>query len=67
MSGSSAPLVALEGIAKGFGEGEARVQALSDVIRVMSAGRLSPAFPRGALTQGELGAWMAGHGFEDAA
>ena len=43
------------------------VQALSDEIRVISAGRLSPAFPRGSRTQAELGAWMAGHGFEDAA
>ena len=43
------------------------VQALSDEIRVISAGRLSPAFPRGSMTQAELGAWMAGHGFEDAA
>ena len=43
------------------------MQALSDEIHVISAGRLSPAFPRGARTQAELGAWMAGHGFEDAA
>jgi simple sugar transport system ATP-binding protein len=42
------------------------VQALSDVIHVISAGRLSPPFPRGSKTQAELGAWMAGHGFEDA-
>jgi simple sugar transport system ATP-binding protein len=39
---------------------------LSDVIHVISAGRLSPEFPRGARTPAELGAWMAGHGFEDA-
>jgi ABC-type uncharacterized transport system ATPase subunit len=40
------------------------VQALSDEIRVLSAGRLSPAFARGSVTQAELGAWMAGQGFE---
>lgn len=40
------------------------VQALSDRIHVISAGRLSPAFPRGTMTQGELGGWMAGQGFE---
>jgi general nucleoside transport system ATP-binding protein len=39
---------------------------LSDVIHVISAGRLSPEFPRGTRTPAELGAWMAGHGFEDA-
>jgi simple sugar transport system ATP-binding protein len=39
---------------------------LSDVIHVISAGRLSPEFPRGSRTPAELGAWMAGHGFEDA-
>jgi simple sugar transport system ATP-binding protein len=43
------------------------VQALSDEIRVISGGRISPAFPRGSMTPAELGAWMAGHGFEDAA
>jgi simple sugar transport system ATP-binding protein len=31
---------------------------------VLSAGRLSPAFARGSVTQAELGAWMAGQGFE---
>ena len=40
------------------------VQALSDEIRVISAGRLSPAFPRGTMTPAALGAWMAGHGFD---
>ncbi len=40
------------------------VQALADVIHVMSAGRLSPGFPRGTIGQAELGAWMAGQGFE---
>ena len=29
-------------------------------------GRLSPAFPRGSMSQAELGLWMAGHGFEGA-
>ncbi|MCX7889321.1 MAG: ABC transporter ATP-binding protein [Rhodobacteraceae bacterium] len=44
------------------------VMGLSDVIHVISAGRLSPAFPRGTMTPAELGLWMAGHGFgeEDA-
>jgi ABC-type uncharacterized transport system ATPase subunit len=40
------------------------IQALSDTIHVVSDGRLSPAFARGTMTQGELGAWMAGQGFE---
>lgn len=40
------------------------VSSLSDVIHVISEGRLSPAFARGALTAAELGLWMAGHGFE---
>jgi len=43
------------------------VRALSDTIHVISGGRLSPAFPRGALDQAELGAWMAGQGYADAA
>lgn len=43
------------------------VMGLSDVIHVISEGRLSPAFARGALTQAELGLWMAGQGFADAA
>ena len=42
------------------------ITALSDVIHVISEGRLSPPFARGALTTTELGVWMAGHGFEDA-
>ena len=41
------------------------VTALSDVIHVISEGRLSPAFARGALTPAELGVWMAGDGFEE--
>ncbi len=43
------------------------ILALSDVIHVMSEGRISPEFPRGTKTAVELGVWMAGHGFEDAA
>ncbi|WP_167853421.1 ABC transporter ATP-binding protein [Roseovarius aestuariivivens] len=37
---------------------------LSDVIHVISEGRLSPEFPRGAKTPAELGLWMAGQGFD---
>ena len=40
------------------------VIALSDVIHVMSEGRLSPGFPRGSKTPAELGEWMAGQGFD---
>lgn len=40
------------------------VTALADVIHVISEGRLSPGFARGALSTAELGIWMAGHGFE---
>ncbi len=36
----TAPLVALEGIAKGFGTGEARVQALSDITLSVTAGEV---------------------------
>jgi simple sugar transport system ATP-binding protein len=43
------------------------ILALSDVIHVMSEGRVSPAFPRGTMTTAELGVWMAGQGFDDAA
>ena len=43
------------------------VLALSDVIHVMSDGRLSPGFARGSKTPAELGVWMAGQGFDDAA
>jgi simple sugar transport system ATP-binding protein len=43
------------------------VQSLSDVIHVLSEGRLSPGFARGSKTPAELGLWMAGHGFEHAA
>ncbi|MCE6950966.1 ABC transporter ATP-binding protein [Cereibacter sphaeroides] len=43
------------------------IMALSDTVHVMSEGRLSPGFARGTKTQAELGLWMAGHGFADAA
>ncbi len=43
------------------------IQALADVTHAISAGRLSPGFPRGGWTQAELGAWMAGHGFDGTA
>ena len=37
---------------------------LSDVVQVISEGRLSPEFPRGTKTPTELGLWMAGQGFD---
>ncbi|MBL9048828.1 MAG: ABC transporter ATP-binding protein [Tabrizicola sp.] len=40
------------------------IQSLSDVIHVISEGRLSPGFARGTTTAAELGLWMAGQGFE---
>jgi general nucleoside transport system ATP-binding protein len=43
------------------------ILALSDVVRVISEGRLSPEFPRGTKSPAQLGAWMAGHGYADAA
>ena len=43
------------------------IMGLADVIRVMSDGRLSPEFPRGSMPATELGRWMAGEGFENAA
>jgi general nucleoside transport system ATP-binding protein len=42
------------------------IQSLSDVIHVISEGRLSPGFARGRMNASELGLWMAGHGFEGA-
>ena len=42
------------------------VQSLSDVVHVMSQGRLSPGFARGTMTAAELGLWMAGQKFEGA-
>ncbi|MGB3148279.1 MAG: ATP-binding cassette domain-containing protein, partial [Paracoccaceae bacterium] len=43
------------------------VMQLSDVIHVISEGRLSPPIPRGTAGVAELGLWMAGEGFSDAA
>lgn len=43
------------------------IMGLSDVIHVISEGRLSPEFTRGQLTAAELGLWMAGQGFTHAA
>jgi simple sugar transport system ATP-binding protein len=43
------------------------VQRLSDTIHVISAGRLSPGFARGSISQTDLGLWMAGQGFDHAA
>lgn len=40
---------------------------LSDVVHVISIGRLSPGYRRGRKTVAELGAMMAGQGFDDAA
>lgn len=42
------------------------IMGLSDVIHVMSQGRLSPSFARGTMTAAELGLWMAGQKFEGA-
>ncbi|MDZ7908513.1 MAG: ABC transporter ATP-binding protein [Gemmobacter sp.] len=43
------------------------IMGLADVVHVMSEGRLSPGFARGTRTAAELGLWMAGEGFADAA
>ena len=43
------------------------IMALSDVIHVISEGRLSPPFARGSMSPVDLGVWMAGQGFEEAA
>ncbi|MFS4580763.1 ABC transporter ATP-binding protein [Phaeobacter sp. C3_T13_0] len=40
------------------------IMQLSDVIHVISEGRLSPGFARGTKQPEELGTWMAGHGFD---
>jgi simple sugar transport system ATP-binding protein len=40
------------------------IMGLSDVIHVMSEGRLSPGFLRGTITAPEIGLWMAGQGFD---
>jgi simple sugar transport system ATP-binding protein len=42
------------------------IMGLSDVLHVMSQGRLSPAFARGTMTAAGLGLWMAGQGFDGA-
>ena len=42
------------------------IMGLSDVIHVMSQGRLSPGFARGTMTAADLGLWMAGQKFEGA-
>jgi len=41
------------------------VMGLSDVIHVISEGRLSPGFARGSLGPAQIGLWMAGQGFSD--
>jgi len=43
------------------------IMGLSDVVQVISEGRLSPAFGRGTMGAAELGQWMAGAGFDHAA
>ncbi|TFL17515.1 ABC transporter ATP-binding protein [Jannaschia formosa] len=43
------------------------VISLSDVIHAISEGRLSPPFARGTMTPAELGEWMTGARFDDAA
>jgi simple sugar transport system ATP-binding protein len=42
------------------------IMGLSDVIHVISQGRLSPGFARGTMTAAELGLWMAGQNFDRA-
>jgi ABC-type uncharacterized transport system ATPase subunit len=42
------------------------IMSLSDVLHVISEGRLSPAFARGTMTAADLGLWMAGQNFEGA-
>ncbi|MFN4204047.1 MAG: ABC transporter ATP-binding protein [Tabrizicola sp.] len=41
------------------------IMGLSDVIHVISQGRLSPGFARGTMTAADLGLWMAGQKFGD--
>ena len=41
------------------------IMGLSDVIHVISEGRLSPGFARGTMTAADLGLWMAGQNFGD--
>ena len=40
------------------------ILTLSDIIHVISEGRLSPPFARGTMSAADLGRWMAGEGFE---
>lgn len=40
------------------------IMKLSDVVHVISEGRLSPGFARGTIDAAGLGAWMAGDGFQ---
>ena len=42
------------------------IMGLSDVIHVISQGRLSPGFARGSMSAADLGLWMAGQKFEGA-
>jgi ABC-type uncharacterized transport system ATPase subunit len=42
------------------------IMGLSDMIHVISEGRLSPAFARGTMSAAALGLWMAGQNFEGA-
>lgn len=42
------------------------IMGLSDVVHVISQGRLSPGFARGSMTVAELGLRMAGQGFDEA-
>jgi general nucleoside transport system ATP-binding protein len=43
------------------------IMQMSDMIHVLSGGRLSPGFARGTMTSAALGLWMAGQRFEHAA
>ncbi|MBL4917931.1 ABC transporter ATP-binding protein [Szabonella alba] len=43
------------------------IMELSDIIHVMSEGRLSPPFARGSMTAAQIGLWMAGQGFDEGA
>ena len=41
------------------------IMALSDVIHVISEGRLSPPFARGTMSPADLGVWMTGEGYDE--
>ena len=43
------------------------IMALSDVIHVISEGRLSPPFARGTMSPADLGVWMTGEGYDEGA